>query len=147
MKKIGVIVTIVLLVAVLSNISCQDSSREKLEKAKTDVAKADKNLDMAKEDYLADVEVYKKETKTKISANEKSIKEFKARIANSKEEAKADFDEKIKELEQKNTDMQRKMDEYKLEGKDRWDSFKSEFNHDMNELGTALKDLTNDNVK
>jgi len=71
----------------------------------------------------------------KISKNAQSIKEFKARVANSKKETKADYDKTISDLEKKNTDMKRKLDEYNLEGKDQWNSFKTEFSHDMDELG------------
>ncbi len=43
--------------------------------------------------------------------------------------------------------MKIKMDNYKEDGKEKWEAFKSEFSHDMDELGSALKDLTVNNVK
>lgn len=142
MKKLTVITNAILLTFIFGIVSCQPNSTKKLQDAKADVVQADKNLEQAQEDYLADMATYKSDINTKITANEQSIRDFKARIADSKEQAKADYDKEIIKLEEKNTDMKRKIDEYKQEGKDKWDSFKTEFNHDMDELGRALKDLT-----
>jgi hypothetical protein len=147
MKKLTVITNAILLTFIFAIVSCQPSSSKKLQDAKADVAEADKNLEQAEVDYLADMATYRKEVDTKITANEQSIKDFKARIAESKEQAKEDYDEEIIKLEEKNTDMKRKLDEYKQKGKDQWDSFKKEFNHDMDELGNALRDLTVNNKK
>lgn len=142
MKKLTVITNAILLTFIFGIVSCQSNSTKKLQDAKADVVEADKNLEKAQEDYLADMATYKSEINTKITANEQSIRDFKARIADSKEEAKADYDKEISKLEEKNTDMKRKIDEYKQEGKDQWNSFKTEFNHDMDELGRALQNLT-----
>lgn len=146
MRKLAVISTTIFLVALISATGCQSNSTEQLKEAKQEVVNADENLAEAEADYLVDMENYKVVTAEKISANEKSIAEFKARVAQSKKDAKKDYEKKIGELEQKNTDMKRKLDEYKLEGKEMWDSFKIEFNHDMDELSEALKDLTVDNA-
>jgi DNA repair exonuclease SbcCD ATPase subunit len=126
--------------------SCNTSS-EKLENAKSDVKDAKEDLHDANEEYLVDVENYKKETADKISANNQSIAEFKARKASDKKEAREEYNEKIAKLEAKNSDMQKKMDDYKTEGKENWEKFKTEFSHDMDELGNAFKDLTVNNVK
>lgn len=123
------------------------SSEQKVEDAQEDVAKANENLVDANAEYLADVELYKKETANRIAANNKSIAEFNVRIEKEKKEVKADYKKRVAELEQKNSDMQKKMDEYKADGKDNWEKFKSEFNHDMEELGKAFNDLTTNNVK
>jgi hypothetical protein len=40
-----------------------------------------------------------------------------------------------------------KLEDYQLNGKEGWEKFKAEFNHDMDELGSALKNLTEDNTK
>lgn len=119
------------------------SSSEKVENAEENVAEANKALDDANQEYLADIESYKKATAEKIAANNKSIAEFNQRIAKEKKEAKADYTKKIAELEQKNTDMQLRMDGYKANGKDNWEIFKAEFSREMDAIGDALKNLTN----
>jgi uncharacterized protein HemX len=119
------------------------SSGEKVENAEENVAEANKALDEANKEYLADIENYKKMTADKIKANNKNIAEFNQRIAKEKKEVKADYQKKIAELEQKNTDMQLKIDSYKAAGKDNWELFKAEFSRDMDAIGDALKDLTN----
>ena len=73
--------------------SC-NTPAENVENAEENVTEADQALDQAKEDYLTDVEVYRKETAEKIAANEASIVQFKARIATQKKEAKADYEKK-----------------------------------------------------
>lgn len=120
------------------------SSGEKVENAENNVIEANKELDEANQEYLADVESYKNETAAKIAANNKSIAEFNQRIAKEKKEVKADYQKKIAELEQKNTDMQLRIDGYKAEGKDKWEIFKAEFSRDMDAIGQALNDLTSD---
>jgi len=101
-----------------------------------------KDLDKANEEYLTDVENYRRESADKIATNERSIAEFKTRVANEKKEAKAEYQKKITDLEQKNTDMKKRMDDYKVEGKENWEKFKSEFKYDMDELGKAFKEFT-----
>lgn len=128
-------------------VSSCNSPSEKVENAETEVVEANKDLEKANDEYSAEVESYRKDIADKVTANEQSIKEFNARIANEKREAKAAYQKKIAELEQKNSDMKKKMDDYKQDGKENWEKFKTEFNRDMDELGKAFKDLTVKNVK
>ncbi len=145
MKKQGTVIITLILAVIFGAISCQSSSSERLEDAQAEAAEADKNLSNAKEEYITDMDNFKKETSIKISANEQSIKEFKASIASSKKDIKAEYDNKINDLEVKNTDMKRKLSEYKVEGEDQWNAFKNEFSQDLEELGVALQELTVDN--
>ncbi|WP_435353133.1 hypothetical protein [Emticicia sp. SJ17W-69] len=146
MKKSILALAVFTFIASTAILSC-NSPAEKVENAQTDVVDANKDLEKANEDYLVEVEAYKKETADKIAANEQSIKEFNARVATEKKEARVAYQQKIAELEQKNTDMKKKLDDYKQDGKENWEKFKTEFNHDMDELGKAFKDLTVKNVK
>ena len=111
--------------------SC-DNAAQKVVKAEENVVDAEKDLQMAEEEYLADVEQYKLLSAEKIAANDRSIAEFNARIEQEKKEVRADYKAKIKSLETKNSDMKKKMDEYRVEGKDKWELFKTEFGKDMN---------------
>ncbi|MDP2089552.1 MAG: peptidase M23 [Flavobacteriaceae bacterium] len=117
--------------------SC-NTPAEKVDNAEKNVVKANKDLDKANQEYLADVEKYRKETADKIAANDKSIAEFKARIAHEKKDAQVAYQKKIAVLEQKNSDLKKKIDAYKAEGKEQWEKFKIEFSKDMDELGTAF---------
>ncbi|GAB2616780.1 hypothetical protein GCM10027035_11430 [Emticicia sediminis] len=144
MKK-SIIVSAIFMFAIIV-VACS-SPTEKVEDAKTDVVEANKELDDANVEYMADMAKYKTETAEKIAANEVIIKDFNTRIASQKKDAQVEYRQKVAELEQKNTDMKKKMDDYKLDGKENWEKFKTEFNHDMDELGKAFKDLTVNNVK
>ncbi|CAH0997947.1 hypothetical protein EMA8858_04082 [Emticicia aquatica] len=129
-------------------LSCNSNTpAEKVENAQTEVADANKDLEKANEEYMADMASYKKESADKIATNEASIKDFNERISTEKKTAKAEYQKKINELEEKNTDLKKKLDDYKENGKENWAKFKTEFNHDMDELGKAFKDLTVKNVK
>lgn len=144
MKK-SIIISAIFTLAIIAG-ACS-SPTEKVEDAKTDVVEANKELDEANSEYMADMAKYKTETAEKIAANEVIIKDFNARIASQKKDAQVEYKQKVAALEQKNTDMKMKMDDYKLDGKENWEKFKTEFNHDMDELGKAFKDLTIKNVK
>jgi predicted small secreted protein len=133
--------------AISTILSSCNSSTEKVKDAQEDVKEANKALNVANEEYLADIESYRLEMAAKIEANNKSIKEFNERVALDKKKAKADYQERIAELEKKNSDMKLKMDKYKAEGKDEWESFKTEFSHDMDGLGAAIKNIGVKNVK
>jgi hypothetical protein len=126
--------------------SC-NSPEQKVENAQNNVNQANKDLDTANKEYLADIESYRKETAEKIAANQKSIDEFDARIANDKKEAREEYKKKIDVLEQKNTDMKKTMDDYKADGKEKWETFKKEFSQSMDNLGKAFKDLTSKDSK
>lgn len=126
--------------------SCS-SPAEKVETAQENVNDANADLAKANQEYLTDIENYRKETAAKIIANDQSIAEFKKRSDLQKKEAKEEYNKKIAALELKNREMQAKMDSYQASGKDKWESFKTEFNHDMEELGKGFNDFTVNNVK
>lgn len=124
--------------------SCNTPS-QKVENAEANVEAAQKDLEKAQQEYLADVENYRRQTALKIQANNKSISDFNASVEAEKAEVKAAYKIKIAELEKKNNDLQLKLDGYKADSKDKWETFKMEFNRDMDQLGTALRDLTTRN--
>ena len=145
MKKSILILAISALITGAFLTSCNSPSK-RVENAEDKVKEANQDLNKANEEYLADIESYRKEAADKIAANNRSIAEFNARIESEKKDAKADYKKRIAALEQKNSDMKKKMDDYKAEGKDKWKAFKIEFSHDLDEIGKAFKDLTVKNV-
>lgn len=118
------------------------SKKKKLDNAETKVAMAQKDLDRANEEYRADMASYRIETSEKIAANEKSILEFNAKIADKNEETEMRYEQQIAELKLKNREMKKKMEDYKDDGRQGWEKFKIEFGHDMDELGRAFKVIT-----
>ena len=126
--------------------SC-NTPAEKVEDAHNKVMEAKEDLNEANEEYLIEVENYKKETAKKITANDQTIIELKARMEFVKKGLKESYRKQIAALEQRNNDMKKKIDEYKVEGKEKWETFKAEFSHDLIELGKAFNDLKTDNVK
>src|ERR1022692_3329323 len=76
------------------------SPQQKVENAQNNVTEANKNLDKANEEYLADIDNYRKETDAKAAANDKIIADLKARIDIQKKETQDDYKKKIAELEQ-----------------------------------------------
>lgn len=137
--------TIFLAFVAIAAFSTCKSPTQKLEDSHDNVIQAQTELDKAQADYNADVEKFRKESNDKITANEKNIADFNARIVKGKNQANADYKRRMAILEQKNTDMKKKMADYKADGIEKWESFKTEFNHDMDELGNSLRDLTVDN--
>lgn len=127
--------------------SCQSSAKkiekanDKVQEAKKDVLDAKYDLNMARQDSITEFEQFKKEVEAKITAHEKHITEFKARIANDKLENRAIYEKKLADLEQKNTDMKKVLAEYKAEGQTNWQLFKTEFQRDVDKLGEAFNDL------
>lgn len=141
MKKLIFTLSATLLLAGAVLTSC-NTAAEKVDNAEDKSIKADEDFNTVKEEYLADVENFKKETNLKIEANKQMIAEFNVKIEYAKKDAKAYYVEQIAILEQKNIAMKKKLDEYEVTGKDNWETFKTEFNKDMNDLGEAFKNFT-----
>ena len=121
-----------------------NSSEQDVAKKMENVVDANKELDDAQTKYIEDMAAFKEENKIKIAANEKSIADFKARIAAQKLDAKSDYNKRILELETKNSDFKKRLEDYKESSKEKWDAFKTEFNSDMIELNESLRDFTID---
>jgi lipopolysaccharide export LptBFGC system permease protein LptF len=127
-------------------ISCASPS-EKVENAKEDVVDANNKLDTAIKNYQADINAYKIETASKITANELAIKNFNSKIENEKKELRASYLSKIEVLEKKNRDLKNKLDNYQDDGNDKWRTFKAEFGKEMDDLGKSIKDLASKDNK
>jgi len=124
-----------------------DNAREDVTEAKADLKDAREDLRDANNEYLTDVEAYRRETAAKIEANNQSIIAFNTQIKGEKLDAQAGYRRQLDELERKNVELKRRMDDYKVNGQSNWESFKKEYNRDMQSLGLAFKNLTIDNVK
>jgi len=149
LKSFAVMVMGFVLLVVLTG--CSSSSEQKVADAKATMAEAKQDVKdaaadaqtAAREEWLK----FKNEAEAKITANEKSIADYKARMITAGGKLRAEYDKKIDALEKKNKELKAKLDEYQDSGKNTWERFQSEFNHDMDELGAALKDFTVDNKK
>ena len=113
----------------------------KVEAAKEKVKNAKLELKNAQTENDKEFTQYKTEVNLKISANEKSIAEFKEKIKAENGENKTKYDKKIISLEAKNDLLRKKIADYKYEGKDNWVKFKRGFNHEMNVVGKSIKNL------
>ncbi len=119
-----------------------ETPAEKVEKASINVIEANQKLNEAETNYAADVEAFRKESEDKIIANEKSMVELQAKLANEKTETKTEYDDKIIALQQKNVDLKKRMDDYKPDGEEKWEIFKVDFNKDVDEIKESLNSLS-----
>jgi chromosome segregation ATPase len=147
MKKTILCLTVIIFIAGTVFTGCQSSARRvenaenKLDDARDKVVQAKQDLNEARQDSFTDYQQFRIDSENKIRAHEKSIADFKARIAKEKKENRDLYEKKLTVLEQKNTDLKKKLDEYKADGKENWVAFKTEFTKDMDALGKALKDF------
>jgi phosphoenolpyruvate-protein kinase (PTS system EI component) len=132
---------------ILAGIMACNSPAEKVKDAKENLQEAKEELNQSKTDSVADFELFKKESEARIAGNEEIIQAFKQRMITDKKHKKASDQKMIDELEQRNINLRKKIESFQENGKDKWDAFKIEFTHDMDELGTAIKDLTVKNTK
>ncbi len=144
-KSIGIITASFFVMGLLLT-GCS-SPAEKVEDAEENVIEAQEELDETNENYKADMKAYKENTANQIAANEQSIKDFNARIADQKSEARADYEKKIADLDSKNSDLKKRMEDFQADSQTSWESFKTEFGRDMDELGVAFRDFTNTSKK
>lgn len=137
MKRSILIIAALAFVSVATFTGC-NTPAQKVENAEENVEQANEALAKAKQEYLADLESFRKENATQALSNELKIAELKTRIANEKQATRAANNKRISELEQKNLELKNKMAEYNEDGQENWKSFKTEFSRDMDELGQAL---------
>lgn len=119
----------------------------KSEKARKNVAEANKDLREARLDSAADFRKFKQEAELSIRENQKKIAELRTRKAHENKEMKDKYDRKVLALEQKNNDLKKRIEKSETTKTNMWSSFKSEFSHDMNELGHAITDFGVDNKR
>ena len=111
MKKLTQIIVTIFVASGMFFTGCK-TPEEKVENAEENVIDANEDLAAENEAFLQEIEEYKKNTNAQIAANEKSIKDFNARIATKKSDAKVAYEKRIAELNSKNTDMKKKMDDF-----------------------------------
>jgi len=149
MKKIFLLLSVSSFMAATIFISCQSSGRKvadaenNVQDTKNDVAVAKQDLTKTIQDSInTEHQEFKTNSEVKLSANEKSIAEFKTRISYTKKAAKAHYEEELTVLVDKNADLENKLQDYKEDGMGKWDSFKNKFNHDIDSLGENFKEFT-----
>jgi hypothetical protein len=122
--------------------SKSEKARENLSDAKKNEADAKNDLKIAKTDSISSFQQFKNESNSRIVAHNKSIADFKVRIAKEKKENRAQYEKKLAQIEQKNTDLKKRLDDYKEAGNDKWISFKVSFNKDMDVIEKSLINFT-----
>ena len=122
-----------------------ENAEIKVQDAKEKVAEAQMNLNNSRQDSITEYQKFRKEAEEKIFAHDKSIAEFKGRIASDERATRVDYEMKIAQLEKQNRDLKKMLDDYKEEGLEKWDAFKTKFNHNMDDLGKAFKAFTTNN--
>jgi hypothetical protein len=152
MKKIIFTLAITTFLTGTILVGCQDSSKKE-EVAKDNVEEARDNLDDAKEE-LSDIRAaatekewnaFKESTDSTIKQNEIRISEMKTKMKKTGKSIDEMYAKQIEELELKNRNIKLKVQEYKNDTNSDWESFKEEYKRDMDELGTAMKNITVDN--
>jgi flavin-binding protein dodecin len=152
MKKIFFTLAITTFMAGTLLVGCQDTSKKE-EAAKDNVEEARDTLDDAKEE-LSDARAaateeewneFKESTNATITQNEIRIAEMKTKMKKTGKSIDEAYAKQIEALELKNKNIKLKVQEYKNDTNSDWQSFKEEYDRDMDELGTAMKNLTVDN--
>lgn len=147
MKKTILFLAVTGIIAGTSFTACQSTEQktkiaeDKVQNAEIKLDQAQLNLYEAQQAAHAEYLEFKRVSDEKFVANQKSIAEFKARIASEKMENRAEYEMKLAELDQKNSDLKKKLDEFKAEGKDQWDIFKTQFRQDMENMSESFKNL------
>lgn len=147
MKKSIYTLATALLITGTTLVSCKENTENKGEEVEV-ITNDDGNSLMVKSaTQNKEWEAFKVNTDSLINENDMRIAELKVKMNSTSKAADSTYKKKIAQLEERNAAMKVKIQSYKDDSSQNWDSFKTEFNHDMNELGSALKDLTVDNKK
>lgn len=126
-----------------SNNQKTQEAKENVSKATDDLAKAQLNAEMDSMRLVdvAEWELFKNETDSKIQANEIRIAYLRKSLKQSKLAIAKDMNVKISELEEKSKELKSRLLTYDQVQGD-WIEFKREFSKDMDQLGSALTNFT-----
>jgi len=126
-----------------SNNQKTEEAKENVSKATDDLAKAQLNAEMDSMRLVdvAEWELFKNETDSKIQANEIRIAYLRKSLKQSKLAIAKDMNVKISELEEKSKELKSRLLTYDQVQGD-WIEFKREFSKDMDQLGSALTNFT-----
>lgn len=147
MKKSIYTLATALLITGTILVSCKENTENKGEEVEVITNDEGNSLMVKSATQNKEWEAFKVNTDSLINKNDMRIAELKVKMNNTGKAADSTYKNKITQLEERNAAMKVKIQSYKDDSSQNWDSFKTEFNHDMNELGSALKDLTVDNKK
>jgi hypothetical protein len=119
---------------------CEDSG-DKLDRAKTSFVEASRDLNMAKSEVQAEIELFRNDNASKLAVNERSIAQIRTLIGKQDMAARTAFERKVSELDRNNRDLKSRLDNYNDSLSINWTRFKSDFNSDMDKLNNALQDF------
>jgi hypothetical protein len=134
----AVLMTGIVLTGCLSSSNKGENSQPQVQETSANAGEAAQELGQAVKDSIRQ---FKKDAQETIEKYEKSIAEFKVRIANEVKVNKAVYEEKLGQLEKKNSEMKKKLADYKEEGKDKWESFKNGFTRNMDDIGSSISNF------
>lgn len=138
--SIGILTT-VLLVTALALSSC-DNKSDKVDRAESNVAEAERDLEIAKSEVEAELRMYRANNTERIKEYNRKISDIEQRIENeSNDEVREELEEKLDELKESHTELKREMDNYQASGRDDWEEFKDSFTSKMDDLGNSLENF------
>jgi predicted RNase H-like nuclease (RuvC/YqgF family) len=135
--------TINLTIGISSILSCNETPKQKLEAAETEVAETQADLDTAKMDFDTEIAHYQRETNDKIGRYSKQLEDFKMNAANEKKLASKEFQKKISALEAKNSEMKKRISEFKADDKMGWYDFRGKCEYDMQCIDKDINNICN----
>lgn len=144
---------------------CGKKSKQDATEVKEDVIELNKDLTRGAINTAEEIKIVVKQEWDKFKAasektienTEKEINKLREKISKTNKKERERLTKKLDELEQRNIvlkdklavrtrDFKENVIAFDEKAKDSEEAFKREFNHDLNELGTALKNLFEDNV-
>lgn len=141
MKQISAILTTVTLCAAIFLTGC-DSSSNKMDEAETSVIEAAQDLEIAANEVIEEIRVYRLENSDRFKEFNRNTSEIERQIENeSDEDVKNRLETKLEEHEKIQRELNRELDNFQVSESDNWDDFKDSFTNKMDDLGDSLNDF------
>lgn len=125
-----------------------DSSAEKVidarkgvKEAKNNVADAEFDLYVAKQDSTEEYKEFKRDAEDQIVKLEKKIAEIKLKISKEQKNQKSESMKLLTVLEQRIDMMKIELKDYQADKNNDWDLFRKDFNKNMDELGISISNF------
>lgn len=122
---------------VFAFISCSDTAKKAEDKKEAAVQEAQKEVEELQKEY----DLFKKDMRQKLEANEQKMSDLKEQANALTGEAKRELDRSIDSLETRNKEIRNKLEEKGDKVYENWEDFKKEMESDLDGLADAFKNF------
>jgi phosphopantetheine adenylyltransferase len=145
MKKVGIIITMVIMTTVTGFVSCNVVTEKKAESndvAEHEMMAADVESDQSKIDAEIAYNTFRMDTDRILLENEVKMIQLKTRMLTQRADIRARYEKDLDALKMENEKLRKNLNEFTYSTNENWQEFKSTVVKDIDRIGKSISDMT-----